>query len=168
MKVLVTAASRHGSTAEIADLISGRLTDAGLSVTTLTPDQVDEVTSYDAVIIGSAVYMGHWMDTARNFVERFGPSLAGRPVWLFSSGPVGDPPKPDAEPADLPAMRAATNARGERVFAGQIDRSQLGLGEKLVLRAVHASDGDFRPLSDITQWADEIARSLRQPVLSST
>jgi menaquinone-dependent protoporphyrinogen oxidase len=168
MRVLVTAASKHGATAEIAGLIAGRLTEAGLDVTIVAPDQVDEVASYDAVVIGSAVYIGHWMDAAKKLVQRFGPSLQGRPVWLFSSGPVGDPPKPEGDPADLAEIRAATHARGDRVFAGQIDRSQLGLGEKLVLRAVHASDGDFRPLSDITQWADEIARSLRQPALSAT
>lgn len=163
MRVLVTAASKHGATAEIARLIAGRLADAGLDVTLLPPDQVEKVDGFDAVVIGSAVYVGRWMDDAKRFINRFGPDLASRPVWLFSSGPAGDPPKPEGEPADVPAIREATHARYHRVFDGRIDRSHLGFGEKLAVTAVHAPDGDFRPLGEITRWADEIARALGEP-----
>ena len=57
----------------------------------IPPGDVASLDGYDAVIIGSAVYMGHWLDPAKDLVSRFGDALAGRLVWLFSSGPVGDP-----------------------------------------------------------------------------
>jgi menaquinone-dependent protoporphyrinogen oxidase len=64
---------------------------AGSGVTVIPPEEVRGIDGYDAMIIGSAVNMGHWLDHAKQLVNRFGDALAGRPVWLFSSGPVGKP-----------------------------------------------------------------------------
>jgi menaquinone-dependent protoporphyrinogen IX oxidase len=89
MKVLVTAASTHGATAEIAQAIAQTLTEQGLAVTVLPPAEVTSVEEYDAVVIGSAVYVGHWLDAAKDLVNRCHDGLVTRPVWLFSSGPVG-------------------------------------------------------------------------------
>ena len=44
--------------------------------------------------LGSAVYMGRWMKPGRELAQRQAAALAARPVWLFSSGPVGEPAKP--------------------------------------------------------------------------
>jgi menaquinone-dependent protoporphyrinogen oxidase len=164
MRVLVTAASKHGATSEIGTLIAGWLTDAGIEAEARAPDDVQSLDGYDAVVLGSAVYAGRWLEPAKTFVERLGPELVSRPVWLFSSGPAGDPPKPEGEPVDVAPIRKATRARDHRVFAGKIDRHGLGLGEKLIVAAVRAPDGDFRPLTDIAQWTGQIAASLRQPV----
>lgn len=58
---------------------------------TLEHRQVSDLGCFEAVVLGRAVYMGHWLEPARNFVECFGSDLAERQTWLFSSGPVGDP-----------------------------------------------------------------------------
>ena len=89
MKVLVTAASKHGATAEIADAIAGKFRESAIDVEIHAPDAVDDVVPYDAVVIGSAVYAGHWLEPARRFVDRHATALASRPTWLFSSGPIG-------------------------------------------------------------------------------
>ena len=91
MKVLVTAASAHGSTAAIARAIGNELTAQGFAVTALPPEQVRSIEEYDAIILGSAVYTGHWLKPANDFAAMFSEELAAKPVWLFSSGPVGDP-----------------------------------------------------------------------------
>ncbi len=57
----------------------------------LEPDEVTELEDYDAVVLGSAVYAGHWLEPAKQLAERFVGQLLGRAVWLFSSGPVGNP-----------------------------------------------------------------------------
>jgi hypothetical protein len=75
----------------------------GLEATVLPPEQVEGVDGYAAVVLGSAVYAGHWLKPARELVERHAGDLADRPVWLFSSGPVGDPPKPDEDPSTWPS-----------------------------------------------------------------
>ena len=160
MKVLVSAASRHGATAEIARTIGETLTEAGLEAVAIPPDAVTTLDGYDAAVIGSGVYVGHWMDAAKNLVERYAGELASRPVWLFSSGPIGEPPKPEEDPADLAEIMVATHARGHRLFAGKVDTAILGLGERVILKAVRAPDGDFRPWDDVREWARGIAAEL--------
>ena len=145
MKVLVSAASRHGATADIARTIGDTLTEEGLEAVVLPPDAVTTLDGYAGVVLGSGIYVGHWMDAAKNLVERHSAALASLPVWLFSSGPIGEPPKPDEDPADIAEIIEATHAREHRVFAGKVDKSVLGLGEKVLLKAVRAPEGDFRP-----------------------
>ncbi len=70
------------------------LSERGFEVTVIPPEEAGSIEDYDAVVLGSAVYMGKWMKPATELVDRSGEALAARPVWLFSSGPVGDPPKP--------------------------------------------------------------------------
>jgi menaquinone-dependent protoporphyrinogen oxidase len=96
MKVLVTAASKHGATAEIGATIGEVLGgEQGLDATVVPPEEVAAVDGYDAVVLGSAVYAGHWMAAAKELVDRAGSALAGKPVWLFSSGPGGVLPGPE-------------------------------------------------------------------------
>lgn len=168
MNVLVTAATRHGSTMDIATIIEGLLEDAGLETDVKQPDEVRSLDGYDAVVIGSAVYMGRWLEPARRLVERCTGQFAGRSVWLFSCGPLGDPPKPDAEPVDAESMRMLTGAIDHRVFPGRLVKSELGLAEKVVVAGVRAPYGDFRPWDDLTAWARGIADRLRTIELAAT
>ena len=161
MKIVVTAASKHGSTAQIADVIGEQLTAAGHDVNVRDPDAVRDLDGIDAVVLGSAVYAGRWLGPARELVTRLGPELADRPVWMFSSGPVGDPAKPKEEAVDVAAASAATGAREHRIFAGHLDRDELGLGERAMVRAFRATAGDFRDWEKITGWAQDIDAELR-------
>lgn len=160
MHVLVTAASRHGATAELAAVIAEQLAALGVSSDLQAPEDVAEVTGYDAVVLGSAVYAGRWLGSAKELVRRCGDQLSERPVWLFSSGPVGAPPKPDEDPVDAAAMVVATGAREHRVFAGRLDRQRLGVAERLVVGMVRAPDGDFRDRDAVRQWAARIVDEL--------
>ena len=89
MKVLVSAASKYGATSEIAQAVAEVLAGRGLEVTMLPPPEVGAVGEFDAVVLGSAVYMGQWMKPARELAERSAAALAARPVWLFSSVAAG-------------------------------------------------------------------------------
>jgi menaquinone-dependent protoporphyrinogen oxidase len=170
MNVLVAAASRNGATAEIADAIGRALRERGLSVTVAAPERVGDIGGYDAFVLGSAVYTGHWLQPAREFVERIGPLIAARPVWLFSSGPVGDPSRKlvqqmGADPVDLPAVRERTNAREHRMFAGRLVSEHASFAQRVSLHVFRGLEGDFRDWSAIEQWANEIADALldREP-----
>lgn len=159
MKVLVGYASRHGSTEEIAERIGAGLRGAGLETEVATVDTIEALDEYGAVVIGSAVYVGKWLEQARDFVTGHVDELRARRVWLFSSGPLGDPPKPDAEHAvDVGSIVEETRALDHRLLAGKLDRSRLGVGERAVARLVKAPDGDFRDFDEIDAWAQEIAR----------
>jgi menaquinone-dependent protoporphyrinogen oxidase len=131
----------------------------------IPPGDVRSLDGYDAVIIGSAVYMGHWLDPAKELVNRFHDALTGRPVWLFSSGPVGKPSgklarSMDQDPVDLPGMLEATRARDHRRFAGKLDRKVLSLPQRASLLVFRGLNGDFRDWAGIRQWAEGIAAQL--------
>jgi menaquinone-dependent protoporphyrinogen oxidase len=160
MKVLVATSSKHGSTAEIAGAIGSMLRGRDMEPTITSPELVGSVTEYDAVILGSAVYAGRWMKPIRDMVDRLGDQLAERPVWLFSSGPIGDPPRPEEDPVDVAPIMEATRARGHAVFAGRLDKSKLGFGERAMVAAFKAPEGDFRDWDQIRSWAEEIADEL--------
>ncbi len=163
MRVLVTAASKHGATLEIAEAIAHRLASPDIDVVQRLPTDVTALDGFDAVVLGSAVYAGRWLDPAKGLVDRFGAELRDRHVWLFSSGPVGDPPKPEEDPIEAAPMLEATGARDHRVFAGRLDRSLLGFGEKAIVVALRAPEGDFRDWDAIHEWADDISKTLGQP-----
>jgi len=161
MTILVSAASKHGATAEIAEAIGRVLRDRGLAVDVRPAENVTMVEGYDAVVLGSAVYAGHWLEPARRLAHNEATALAMRPVWLFSSGPIGDPPKPDEDPVDVAALIEGTGAREHRVFAGRLDKHLLGFAEKAVVLALRAPEGDFRDWAAVEAWAADIADTLQ-------
>jgi menaquinone-dependent protoporphyrinogen oxidase len=167
MNVLVTAASKHGATLEIAEAIASGLRQRGVEAEARTPAAVESLEGLSALVLGSAVYAGHWLKPARELAGK--PRPDGLPVWLFSSGPVGSPdPKPEGEPEDIVALMEATDARDHRVLAGRIDRSRLGFAERAIVRALHVPDGDFRDWEAIDAFAGEIAAALAERPMAET
>jgi menaquinone-dependent protoporphyrinogen oxidase len=165
MNVLVTAASKQGATGEIAEAIARTLRKRGLDTTVLAPERVEDVRGYDAFVIGSAVYMGHWLEPAIGLVHRFGAAMGDRPVWLFSSGPVGDPKRKlvqqmGADPVELPALLAQTRAREHRMFAGKLVKEHVNRAQRISLSIFRGFAGDFRNWSEIDRWASQIADAL--------
>ncbi len=161
MKVLVTAASRHGTATEIADHIGAILKESELEVEILAPDAVTSLDGYDAVVLGSGVYAGRWLGPAKEFVSRYEAALRQRRVFLFSCGPLGEPLKPEGDPDDVAAVMLATEAVEHRLFPGRLNKADLGMPEKLVVAAVRAPYGDFRDWQDIDGWARDIARRVQ-------
>jgi menaquinone-dependent protoporphyrinogen oxidase len=162
-RILVVVASRHGATAEIAEAISravggcpaGRA--VGLSAVAVPAQQRPSPTPFDAVVLGSAVYAGRWLDTAREYAAAHADVLRTRPVWLFSSGPIGEPPFPPDQPHDAGPIAELTGARGHRVFPGRLDKARLSFGERAMVTAMRAPLGDFRDWAAVDAWAAEIA-----------
>ncbi len=167
MKVLVTTASRHGSTAQIAEAIGDVLGSRGFEVTVAPPADVAALSEFEAVVLGSAVYMGHWLAPAIGLAHRIGAELAGKPVWLFSSGPVGDPSSKfaqqmDVDPVDLQAVQKATGAREHKRFSGKLDRHNLRGLQRVGLSLFRGLEGDFRDWKAIREWAASIADQLAE------
>jgi len=162
MSVLICAASRHGATREIALALAEALADEGLRVAVKPPEEVFDLEGYGALVLGSAVYLGHWLPSAKDLAHRIGGRLEGRAVWLFSSDPVGDPPVPAPDSAvHVKALMEATGARGHHLFGGSLARSQLGRVERVAAAALHVPDADRRDWDEIAAWAHEIACDLR-------
>jgi len=82
MRVLIVAASRHGSTFEIAEQVGRVLSASGLGVDVRSPADATDVAAYGAFVVGSAIYYGGWLPSALAFVRHHEDALARVPVWL--------------------------------------------------------------------------------------
>lgn len=162
MNILVIVGSKHGSTREIAAAITEHLNASGHHATNADaetpPGDLDQ---FDAFVIGSAIYMGHWTKDARRFVDEHVTQLAARPVWLFSSGPLGDEPEPAKPDPEVEELVALLTPRDHTIFAGALDKSDLNILERATMRAVRAPYGDYRPWDEISAWTDDIVSALQ-------
>ena len=163
VRVLVAAAGRHGATAElaaaIADGVRRGLGGAG-EVVVRSAREVEDVADYDAVVLGSAVYFGHWVQEARELLLRCAVALWDRPVWLFSSGPVGSPERPPEALLDVDEEKRLARAREHRVFPGRLERDRLPRAERAMVAALRAPEGDFRPWAAAAEWGESIGSAL--------
>jgi menaquinone-dependent protoporphyrinogen oxidase len=162
-RVLVVVATKHGATRGIAEAIARELADreGGLTVVLQDVEHAPEPTGFDAVVVGSAVYAGRWREPARDWVGLHAAALRERPVWLFSSGPIGSPPFPPDEPHDVGPLTQLVGARGHQVFAGRLDKDLLNFGERAMVTAMRAPLGDFRDWDAVRAWGADVARQLR-------
>jgi len=175
VNVLVAYATRHGATKGIAERIAARLGASGVEATAQSVIALRDVSTFDAFVVGSAAYMFHWLKEGTAFVRRNRAVLGSRPLWLFSSGPLGtdltDPQGRDifeaTVPQEIPDLRETLHARGHQVFFGALDLSQppKGFAERFtrMMPAAKASlpQGDFRDWDRVDAWADEIAADLK-------
>jgi len=112
------------------------------------------------VLVGSAVYLGRWLPAAKRFVDSHRAELTRVPVWLFSSGPLGVPPRPVDHLSEVTALGASVAARGHEVFGGRLDPDGLSWAERVAVRAVHAAAGDFLDHEVVRSWAHGVAGDL--------
>jgi menaquinone-dependent protoporphyrinogen oxidase len=161
MNVLVVVGSKHGATLQIGSAIAEHLTEAGHHATAVDPDNAPtDLTSYDAFVIGSAIYLGHWTKSTHQFIDDHSIALAAKPVWLFSSGPLGVASETTKADPQMAKLVETLKPRGHTIFAGAITKSDLNMMERAALLAVHAPYGDYRPWDEISQWTDAIIEAL--------
>jgi menaquinone-dependent protoporphyrinogen oxidase len=161
MTILVAYASKHGSTQEIAERIAQKLRQLGKEAETQPLDAVENPGSYEAFVIGSAIYYGSWLKEATEWVHRNQAILAQHPVWLFSSGPLGTEVKDsEPQPKEIAEFQETIKPRDQRIFFGALDHHRLSFAERMMVKAVRAPEGDFRDWQAIETWAESIARDL--------
>ena len=164
-RVLVAYASEHGSTKEIAERVGDVLGRDGLDVDVRDASSVHDLGAYDAVVVGSAVYMGRWRGSAKHLVKRHESELAERDVWLFSSGPVGEDPAPDDAKAQKYTQPKFALEEAEKigahehvVFGGRVPDS--GFIAKSMRKGIPPELQDRRDWDEIERWAGGIAAAL--------
>lgn len=157
MRLLVTYASKHGSTEEVARWIGFSLRTAGHHVDVRDAAIVTDVESYDSVVVGGSLYMGRWHADARSFVRRHRSALANRGLAVFALGPR------TLDEADVAASRSQLDHALEQlgvhpqfvaVFGGVVDP------EKLHFPFSRMPACDARDSAAIASWATEVAVGL--------
>ena len=158
-RVLIAFGSRNGGTADIARWIAAAMEADGLDVVVRPAGNVRSVAAFDAVVLGGALYANRWHADARRFVRRHARRLRGRPVWLFSSGPLDA----SADDHEIPAVRGVqelltrVGARGHYTFGGRLTSDAKGFPAHAMAKK-HA--GDWRDPDHIRRVANEIADAL--------
>jgi menaquinone-dependent protoporphyrinogen oxidase len=162
-KVLVAYASKRGSTAEIAEAIAGVLRESRHDVDCVQAGAVTTLDGYDAVVLGSAVYMRRWRGDARHFLRRHRDRLAELPLWIFSSGPTGDPSSDTpawTEPHRPIEQAERLGAREHVVFGGRVPAEPHGFAERGMIESTPPEWRDRRDWDAIRAWARGIAADL--------
>ena len=161
-KVLVAYGSKMGGTAGIAERVADTLRGRGHEVTLAPAGEVPRKAAWDAVVVGSGIYAGHWRREAVRLLKRLARAEA-RParVWLFHSGPLGDEHADDPEPlpAKVQALAQQLGAEDVVTFGGRF-RAEDATG--LIAKAMAKGDvlGDWRRLDHAEAWANSIAGEL--------
>ncbi|NDJ75132.1 MAG: flavodoxin [Chloroflexi bacterium] len=153
--VLVTYASRYGSTGEVAEAIANTLRNTGLDVELQPMNAVQSLDGYRAVVLGAPLYIGSWHKDAHNFLARHEGALAGLPVAIFALGPLGTSEgemqgsreQLDKELVQYPWLQPVT----VEMFVGKYDPARLNLLHRL-LTVLPASPLHGMPASDHRDW----------------
>ncbi|WP_067050522.1 flavodoxin domain-containing protein [Methanofollis ethanolicus] len=162
-RILVAYATKHETTREIADAIAVTLREDGLVVEAVPAGTVTSVAGYDAVVIGSPIYMGKILKEAKQFVDRFAAFLQEKPVAAFAVGmsckDLTDENCKKVEAAMEP-ITARVPIRGEMgIFAGRMNPSYIPvLG--LFMRYDEAKTEDARDWGAIRAWTGRLPARL--------
>lgn len=163
--VLVAFATKHGSTKAIAHAVGSKLHSAGLNARVLPASLVRDLTPYDAVVVGSAIYHDRWLWDGLRFLRRTRGQLRERPLWLFSSGPIGGTPVGDAlletccgtdtrVPDTLVPTLGGLTLRGHATFGGRVDERAASIFERYI------PHGDWRDFEQVRAWARGIGEQV--------
>ncbi|MFJ3233611.1 flavodoxin domain-containing protein [Streptomyces sp. NPDC086787] len=159
-RVLVAYGTTNGSTAQIAEAVAHVLCKEGLTAEARPAPSVASIETYDAVVVGGALYAGRWHKDARRFVRRHRRVLAARPLWFFSSGPL-DASASERNIPPVPGVRRAMDRLGVRehiTFGGSLEEGARGRVAQMIL--CNGKGGDFRDLPAIEAWAERLAEEM--------
>ena len=168
-RLLVTYGTKHGSTADIATRIGGRLTDAGFDTDVLHANLGIDIAKYDAIIIGSPMYAARWLPEPALILITNRERIADIPIALFSVGmiDVKHPGKLRNE-HDAWVEKAFThenvrlNVVSTATFTGAYSRSNLPWYLRIIDATLRVTpNGDFRRWDEIDSWGDEAATTIR-------
>jgi menaquinone-dependent protoporphyrinogen oxidase len=153
--VLVSYATKHGSTTEVAEAVAGRLRESGHDVDVVAAADVRTLDGYGAVVLGGALYMGRLHQDAAGFLKRHREALEEMPLAVFAMGPktmaaadvVASRKQLDHALAALPELTPVAVA----IFGGVVDPSKL----RFPFNRMPASD--VRDWTAIDAWSREVA-----------
>ena len=163
-KILIAYTSRRGSTEEIARAIGKELEGAGYTVSVADMKGFASIDGFQAVVIGTPIYLGKVEKPVHAFVARNRDGLLQVPVAAFAVGitPVNSPPAAVEEV--LGTFRAAlepVKPVAATMFAGRLEMSRMSFLERTIIGGMKILTGDFRDWDAIKTWAKELPAVLK-------
>jgi menaquinone-dependent protoporphyrinogen oxidase len=158
-RILVTYATRAGSTVEVASAIGETLSKRGFSVDVKPAKENPSLDGYQAVIVGSAIRMGSWLPEAVDFIKNNQQELNNMPVALFTVHilNLGDDEQSRTNRlAYLNSVHSLIQPVDEIFFTGEIDTEKLSFVDRLMVKMVNSPVGDLRDWDKIHNWSQII------------
>jgi len=160
MKALVAVGSKHGGTEQIGRVVAQQLRADGIETDLVASTDVTDLAGYDAIVIGSAIYVDHVVPPVQALLNRLGEAIRSIPSYLFVSGPLAV--QPDAQPPEqVVKMAKKLSSRRVAVFPGRAVEADLRPTERAVLRMKGLHEGDYRDLAEVRDWAHTVAGDLQ-------
>jgi menaquinone-dependent protoporphyrinogen oxidase len=160
--VLVTYASHKESTADIASAIGEHLTHRGYEADVRAIASAPDTRLYSAVVVGSALHLGHWDRDAVAYLKHQAADLAERPTWLFQSEPCEAMPDTvhTAIPHAVHKLCFGIGIQDPVTFGGTLEPTAAKGHLARWMAGSHAETGEFRDWHEVSQWADGVADQL--------
>jgi menaquinone-dependent protoporphyrinogen oxidase len=169
-KVLVAYASYCGTTGGVAEAIGRVFCDAGVDTDIRLVKNVDDVSAYSAVVVGSAVRSTSWYPEAIEFVRKNRQTLSGIPVAYFLTCLALYEDSEASLKVALSYMDTVLNAVPDvrpldtGLFAGVLDYGKMNIMIRMVMKSKMKSkgvpEGDFRDWNAIRSWAGGLTSRL--------
>ena len=163
-RILIVHASGSGSTAEVAEAIGQTMRDSATEVDVQPANKAADLSTYDALILGSSIRAGRWLPIAAQFLESHRDEMAEMPVAYFTTCLTMVNNTPESRRTVLSYMEPI------RQMAPEIEPVGLGLfaGSLVpelepILPAESVLYGDYRDWEAIAAWAREIKPLLVGP-----
>src|SRR5512146_423742 len=164
-KILVTYASRTGSTAEVAEAIARTLTESGAQVDVLPMQAVKDLTPYQAIVAGSAIRKSKWLPEAVQFIRAHQSALLHKSFAMFTvcitlAMKNGEEYRPAVQGWVAP-IRSLVRPLSEGLFAGKLDFDKLPFNWDTFLFRISVAmgvfpRGDHRDWKAIGAWAESL------------
>jgi len=163
MNILVTYATRYGSTTDIAAAIADALISEGHRVDLILVDTNPDPSCYDAIILGAPLYLGKWLRSMAEYIAGHKGVFATTPHAVFTVGytlrEAGEKEVAAARLAELEFQQYISPVyRG--FFAGKLTNKGLNQADNAIITMVGLPDGDFRNLAKAAVWAGEALKYL--------
>ncbi len=172
--ILIAYDTTHGSTAEVGEHIGTNLCDRGFRVDLSLAVNVTDISMYDAVIVGSAIYQFTWLKGARDFLRQNQSALAQLPTAYFIVGASMSEDTPENREAVQkifvdPVLKnfADITPLSVGLFGGAVDfaENEYNLFEWIVLKILglilgYTESADWRNWDAVDSWSEELAGKL--------
>lgn len=161
--ILITYATKCGSTAEIARAIGERLCEKGMFAEVRPVKSVSNLNGYRAVVIGSAIRMGKWLPDALEFATQHQARLSQMPTAAFTVHMLNTDDTPESQAARagyVAPLHQVMTPGAEAFFAGKIELARMSLFDRLISKTMKATDQDLRDWDQIRGWADTLHTAL--------